>query len=360
MQYPFVKPSMPDLKKILPNLEKIWENNWYSNNGPFVKELEKEIASFYGISSERVVTCANATIGLTLIIKTLNWEKKVLTPYFTFPATIQAIHWNNLSYSYLDINRVTHHAILERKHYSKERNLLLMFPYGCPKKYSNLKEFKSVIVDAAASFGNKSDSMLWTIENVDALVFSLHATKVLGIGEGGFVIFRDKQKAEKFRRLINFGFSKQRDIVLGGTNGKMCEILASIGIEKIKNMNSILEGISSNIDLFKIYLKNYKSPIHKEKYKKHPWQFIPVVLDVSEKDRDKTMVIMRERYGIQTGKYYEPLKYESLDKSISFSNTLEINSKIISLPIYHSMCDADIEYITTSLRKTLESLRGDV
>ena len=344
MKYPFVKPVMPQFSELSPHFKKIWESNYYSNFGPYTKELEKMVADYYNIDSGRVVTCSNATIGLMLAIKTLNWKDEILLPSYTFPATVQAIQWNNLKYTYADINPNTHHILLDETT-PKCKNLLHVFPYGCPR-FIEHGSFDSVIVDAASSLGNRNSEMLYAIANAGAVVFSLHATKVMGVGEGGIVILKSKALADRFRQLSNFGYQPNKDFINGGLNGKMCEVMAAIGVEKIKNIDKIINDIKKVAKMYKYYLRDYESVMHDVSYYDHPWQFVPLLVD----NRDNILKSLKSRASIEAGKYYQPLHHSTSEPNCSLPITDEIAARTLSLPLYHNMKEEDVKYICGALK----------
>jgi dTDP-4-amino-4,6-dideoxygalactose transaminase len=92
-----------------------------------------------------------------------------------------------------------------------------------------------VIIDAAASLGrNPPDfSKMKSEWNV---VYSLHATKVLGAGEGAIAVCGDMENAEKLRSWINFGFTSDRTSSIAGTNAKMSEFNAAYGLTSLRNL----------------------------------------------------------------------------------------------------------------------------
>lgn len=350
IKYPLISPDMPDLNKLLPQFEKIWKNNIFSNNGPFVKEFENKIANYYNIDASRVCTCSSGTMGLILAIKSLKWNKQVLTPSYTFPATTQAIQWNNLEYSFIDIHKEKHYAMEKEKF---DLNFFPVLPYGFPF-IEDTSKFLSCIVDAASAFGSKNSEFLKILNSVDAVVCSLHVTKTMGVGEGGLVIFKDKIYANRFRKLANFGFTEDRDVIYGGMNGKMSEIMAAIGIEKLKNIENILEQREKARDHYKNFFDNSFL-----KVENHPWQIIPLTLNVrSRSARDAVRSKLLENHGIMTGIYYEPVHYTTQEQSnIHLPNTDTVSSQIISLPVYSSMDKKDVEYICTSILKEIKNTK---
>ena len=340
---------MPRLEELIPHLRNIWESNIFSNNGPYVQKFEKVCADIYGIDKDRVVCCSNATMGLTLAIKALDWKSSVDTVAYTFPATVQAISWNSLPYTYLDIHLDKHSAIKNKKQDSS--NLLAILPYGCPFFELDFKDYESVIIDAASALGNTGKDMMRIINNADASVFSLHATKSLGVGEGGLVIFRETSKANIFRRLINFGFNEYKEIIEGGINGKMCEIMGAIGYLKLIDIKEIINSKNKVSSFYKKYLKNVSSLVYT--VENHPWQFIPILLpETLKQKRSLVRDILKNKFGILTGVYYAPV-HKYLCSNSNLPNTDKVGSLIISLPIYSSMSEKDVEYICSCLSESI-------
>jgi len=347
VKYPLIKTNLPDLSRLSGKFNRIWKNKWYSNFGPFVQEFEKKIAKYYKVSPAKVCTCSNATIGLILAIKALEWDNTILVPSYTFPATVLSIQWNKLPYEYIEISKKYHYAKLGLE---EHRNFLPVFPYGLPfidPRY----EDKVCILDAAASFGNKNEDVLQIINTVEATVFSFHATKSFGIGEGGAIIFRDEEKAEVFKNLTNFGFVEDRDLIPGGMNGKMTEMMAAIGVERFKKIKKSIDTLNKVISYFRKYDLINSELLEVEN---HPWQIVPIVLPT--KKVDEIEKILLRKYGIGTGRYYQPmhLKSPELGKT-NLPITEEIGSKIISLPIYEDMKKKDVDYIHDSLRKAIDA-----
>ena len=91
---PLTKPLLPPLTALIPLLEEIWRNGWVTNNGPLQRRLEATLTSQFGW--QNVVSTANGTLALQLACRALGLEGEVITPSFTFPATVQALIWNNL------------------------------------------------------------------------------------------------------------------------------------------------------------------------------------------------------------------------------------------------------------------------
>lgn len=198
----------------------------YSNRGPLVRELENLVAAHVKVDPNRVVACSSATVGI-FGAAAISPVEEFVAPSFTFPASILALKQARKRTVLADIALGTWQLdapILE--HQARLR----VIPFGGPIHFEPDDLLAPwVIIDAAASLGSDLRDLSELPENA-CVIFSLHATKVLGIGEGGAAVFGTRAAAERFRSWISFGFQGSRYSDLVGFNGKMSEISAAYGI----------------------------------------------------------------------------------------------------------------------------------
>ena len=117
----------------------------------------------------------------------------------------------------------------------KSYGIIPVMPFGSPIDFTPYRDFEDVIIDAAASLGSLPPTFS-TMKNTWAVVYSLHATKVLGAGEGAIVVCGNSTQAESLRAWSNFGFSSNRTSDIQGTNAKMSEMSAAYGLYSIQNI----------------------------------------------------------------------------------------------------------------------------
>lgn len=98
---PVTQPFLPELSEFIPFLEKIWENKWLTNNGPFHQQLERELCEFLNVKHISLFT--NATIALVTALQALRVKGEVITTPYSFVATSHSILWNNLTPVFVDI-----------------------------------------------------------------------------------------------------------------------------------------------------------------------------------------------------------------------------------------------------------------
>lgn len=230
---PVMKPKLPTIKMVEIYLKTLDTNKIYTNRGPLLKQLELRFADLLKVKEENLVICSSATLAIQGISYLAN-VSEFHVPSYTFSASGLAIHnsgknliLDDISYGTWQIN----HTELKP---STNEGVLTVYPFGSNLEITDYQNFETVIYDAAASLGSQNLDLSKLKQN-HAIVFSLHATKVLGIGEGGLIVFGDPKKASEFRSWINFGFSGSRDSKILGTNAKMSEMQAAYGHAVLDN-----------------------------------------------------------------------------------------------------------------------------
>jgi len=224
---PVMQPKLPSYKNVKKYLKQIDKNRTYSNNGPLIQKLEQRYSEFLGVSPSQVVLCSSATLGLEGA-SYLTAVEEINVPSFTFPASALAVARAGKKLIFQDIDELDWQINVSKVKNKSNSGLMVVLPFGSKGHLDKYLEFENVIIDAAASLGN-FELNLGRLQKNWIIVFSLHATKVLGIGEGGLVVFGDSNKANRFRAWVNFGFAGTRDSTLIGTNAKMSEMQAAYG-----------------------------------------------------------------------------------------------------------------------------------
>jgi dTDP-4-amino-4,6-dideoxygalactose transaminase len=236
---PVLRPQLPLAASLQPYLEAIDARRWYSNAGPMVTRLEEQLSQRLGFSNRGVVTAANATVGITvaLLARRVPAGSLCIVPSWTFVATPHAVRAAGLTPWFHDVDRRTwalnRDEVMETlKRIPKPVGaLVVVSPFGAPLDIDAWQEFEDrtgilVVVDAAAGFDTARPSRI-------PLVVSLHATKILGAGEGGFICSTDTRLLERFRAGCNFGFQGERIAMLPALNAKMSEYHAAVGLASL-------------------------------------------------------------------------------------------------------------------------------
>lgn len=232
------RPFMPSAEDVAPYLHQIDGARWYSNFGPLVRTFETRVAARFQPPAS-VLTVANATLGLTLGLKALGAPQGALCaiPSWTFVATAHAVLQAGLIPWFVDVDPTT--WMLDPDHV---RDRLAAAPgpvaavipvcaFGQALDWDAWTAFRertgvAVLVDGAAAFDSLDRAPLPT-------VVSLHATKALGAGEGGFVVSEDQTFVDKVQERSSFGFNGSREAQSVGTNAKLSEYAAAVGLASL-------------------------------------------------------------------------------------------------------------------------------
>jgi len=229
------RPELPKAEALLPYLHRIDDARWYSNFGPLLTEFEARLAARFE-PGDQIVTCVNATQGLTLCLQALRLPQGSLcaVPAYTFVATAHAVLAAGLTPYFLDVDpdtwtlqpQIVRQALASAP--APVSAVIVVAPFGLMPDLAPWLAFREetgvqVVVDAAAAFDAVKAAPLPT-------VVSLHATKVLGIGEGGFVATDDQDLAQRVRQLTTFGFRGSRESAIPATNAKLSEYAAAMGL----------------------------------------------------------------------------------------------------------------------------------
>lgn len=250
------RPNIGDRNAFLSRVETIMDNRWLTNNGPLVQELESRIAGHLGV--RHCVAMCNGTIALEIAIRALGLEGEVIVPSYTFIATAHALYWQGITPVFADIDPATHNLdpdAVRRMVTPRTTGIIGVHLWGRPAPTRELQAIADefglkLMFDAAHAFGCRSEGRM--IGNFGTCeVFSFHATKVFNTFEGGAVVTNDDELAEAMRLMRNFGFVGYDDVIHPGTNGKMPEVNAAMGIT---NLDSLAQFVDSNRARYQDYV----------------------------------------------------------------------------------------------------------
>jgi dTDP-4-amino-4,6-dideoxygalactose transaminase len=229
------RPRLPSAEAIYPYLQRIDEARWYSNFGPLVTELEDRLGGRFRPGT-RAVTCVNATQALSIALECLDLPAggSVVLPAWTFVATAHAVLQAGLVPWFVDVDPETwmlDPAEVMAQVGRAAGEVCAVMPVCAFGQLPDLAAWRAfrddtgvpVLVDAAAAFDTIHDARL-------PVCVSLHATKVLGLGEGGFMATEDAAFAARFRQLTTYGFQGSRDSLTPATNAKLSEYAAAVGL----------------------------------------------------------------------------------------------------------------------------------
>lgn len=363
---PFIYPDFPDPADLAGDLKGIIERNHFTNSGPLEKRFSEEIVRFVKNTEAKCSLVANATSGLILAIKALcdKNKKYIIIPSFTFAAGAEAITWNGFTPLLIDIERSNLQPSLEEciKVLEKNKNIagiLLCNSFGVGNvdigKWELIAKEHNVplIIDSAAGFGSKYfDNEILGCRG-DCEIFSFHATKPMGIGEGGAVVTRNEKLYKQIESLKNFGFSSDRTVEEIGLNAKLDEFSSAIGIRQIQRLDESIKNRQSKFTLFKDIL----SPIGVEFQKNAEISTVAFVTCLlPEKIKPLKVIGTLELLGIQTRSYYNPPLHEhnAIAKISEVYSSLDVTnvvcSGVVSFPSHKMVTVESIKEIAKVIK----------
>lgn len=367
---PFIKPAFPSAAEVSEDFSAIVAANWYTNFGPYEQKFRSEIAKYLGEGAQ-VITAANATLGIELAVLALMYpvvaeRKEVLVQSFTFAAGPEVLIRHGFTPVFIDIDENSWQADAQRaRSYidaNKEKIAGILFcntfGVGNPEiaQWEKIAQEHNLplIIDSAAGFGSKySDEEKIGLRG-DCEIFSLHATKPFCIGEGGLVIVRGAELADKIRRLENFGFDSKHDVSEIGTNAKLQELNCAIGLRQLALLDERLAMRHTNLARLKRMLGDGFVFQDNDAISSIP--FASVLMPDAE-TRERALVALKER-GVEAKTYYAPLHKEPVLMSRAkiadnLTVTEQITSRILSLPVYSEMPESELRLIADTLKSVV-------
>ena len=352
------KTYLPDKEKYKKYVDQIYANGWVTNRGPLVRELERRLAEYLGVKN--LVLVANGTVALEIAYRTLDIKDYVITTPFSFVATTSSLVTNGLKPVFADINPNTLNIDPQniKKAITKNTSAIVpvhVFGNACEvEKIERIaKENKlKVIYDAAHAFGvqYKGQSIL---NYGDISTLSFHATKLFHTIEGGALIINDESLVEKARYLINFGIENQESIPELGTNAKMNEFEAAMGLALLDDMEMIGNKRQAVYDRYIGALKGVVKFQQQNKDSSINYSYFPVILDSTEQMKGVQEAL--NSFDIHPRRYFYPslntLSYIEPKQGMPVSEG--ISSRILSLPIYPELTEKEQSKIISVIRGVL-------
>ena len=333
------KTYLPDIDKYKQYIDKIYANGWVTNNGPLVQELEQRLAEYLGVKN--IVLVSNGTAALEIAYRTLGISGEAITTPFSFVATTSSLVTNGIKPIFADIDPRTLNLDpkkIESTITSDTSAIVPVHVFGNACDVEAIDEIAKkhelkIIYDAAHAFGvkYKGESIL---KYGDISTLSFHATKLFHTIEGGALVINDDSLVEKARYLRNFGIENEESIPELGTNAKMNEFEAAMGLCVLDDMASILKNRKEIYNNYENTLKDSVTFPKLNVNSSNNYSYFPILLkDIDEMKKIQKVLnennIFPRRYfypSLDTLGYIQPSQVMSLSRSIA--------NKILVLPMY--------------------------
>ena len=359
MKINVTQPFLPPLNEFTPYLEKIWENKWLTNNGPFHQEFEKALETYLGV--KYISVFSNATLALLTAFQALEIKGEVITTPFSFVATAHSLLWNGITPVFVDIDPVYGNIDpdkIESAITKKTSAILPVHVYGNPTEHKKIqkiadKHHLKLIYDAAHCFGVKEneDSIL---NHGNLSIISFHATKVFNTFEGGAIVSHSLEMKKKIDDLKNFGFRDEVTVIAPGINAKMNEMQAAFGLLQLNYIDEVIQKRKKITEEYRKKLQSIKGIRFMDDMDNvtHNYAYFPIfITDQFAVSRDELYEVLKKS-GIYARRYFYPLisnfsMYEKLPSALPLNLKVanELANQVLCLPIYPDLDDRTIENI---------------
>jgi dTDP-4-amino-4,6-dideoxygalactose transaminase len=260
--FPLAKPLLPRAPRIAPYLREIDRTGLYTNFGPLSRSLEERLVAQFGASPGGVAAASSGTAALTAALLTVSPTPGglCLMPSWTFVGTPAAALAAGLVPYFVDVTAGTWAIDPEKVSALVQRlpvrpaAVVPVAPFGAPLDAEAWDAFTqttgiAVVIDGAAAFDSARAFRTPT-------VISLHATKVLGVGEGGLVASTDPSIITAIRTRTNFGYVADRVVRVTGVNAKLSEYAAAVGLAALDEWPSTRRTFETLTNCYAVALAN--------------------------------------------------------------------------------------------------------
>jgi dTDP-4-amino-4,6-dideoxygalactose transaminase len=361
------RPNIGDESRLLERISGILERRWLTNDGELAGAFEAAVAEL--VEAKECVLVVNATVGLQLLARALDLSGEVILPSWTFVGTAHALSWVGLTPVFCDIDPDTHNLdpdAVERAVTERTSAILGVHLWGRPCAPDRLAAIADrhgvpLIFDAAhalaCSYRGRAIGGLGTAE-----VFSFHATKIATSGEGGAITTDDAKLAARLRRMRSFGFHAYDAVSDLGTNGKMSEFAAAMGLTSLESLDTFIEVARRNYLAYARALKGIAGLrlLDVPADERHNYHY--VVLELTGEDagglsRDELVTVLHAE-NVLARRYFHPgchrhEPYRSLRAVLPVTEA--VSSRVIVLPTGTAVDERDIETICSIIEVALHN-----
>ena len=355
--------SMPDFDEYTNEIKKIWETHWLTNHGTIYEELKAELKEYLKVPEMDLLV--NGHLALEIAIAVMNLSGEVITTPFTFASTTHAIVRNGLTPVFCDVkeNGTIDEDKIESLITDKTSAIIPVHVYGQICNVERIQEIADkyhlkVIYDAAHAFGvTYKDKGIASYG--DASMLSFHATKVFNTIEGGAVCFHDKEYKKKILDLSNFGIESEESVRIVGTNAKMNEFQAAMGVCNLRHVDGEIEKRKRVVEQYREELKEIDGISYFEEQKdvKSNYAYFPIIVDQEKYGMDRNQLAdVLAAHNIFARKYFYPIVsvYECYKDTYCSTDTpcaKRMGDSVLTLPMYADLGRENVERICRIIKE---------
>jgi len=344
------KTFFPPIEDYQKHLQRIWENQWLTNNGELYKELSQKLQDYLGVN--QIIPMTNGTLPIQIALNAYAKEGEVITTPFSYVATTASIVWEKCTPVFVDIHPeylTIDETKIEAVITNKTTAILATHVYGNPCNVEAIeaiaqKHNLKIIYDAAHCFGvtYKGQSIF---NYGDVSTCSFHATKLFHTGEGGALFCQDKATKQELWYRHNFGHDGPEHYHGLGMNAKMSELQAAMGLSVLPYMEEIISERKRVCDYYDTHLDfSQISKLKQREGTNWNYAYYPVIF----KSEDKLLETMNRLAAkdIYPRRYF----YPSLEELPYIDSDLcpiakEMAQRILCLPLYTTLEEDDLKTI---------------
>lgn len=362
-------PNLGDPRSFLRRAENILERRWFTNDGEYVQEFERRIADLLG--SKHCIAVCNGTVALEIATRALEMSGEVIVPSFTFIATAHALYWQEIDPVFCDVDPATHSMDpnrVEELITPRTTGIVGVHVWGepcAPEDFTRIAEehgLKLVFDAAHAFFCSHNGTMIGNFGHCE--VFSFHATKFFNTFEGGAVVTSDDELAAKIRLMKNFGFSGHDNVIYIGTNGKMTEICAAMGLAGLDGLEGFVAKNEANYEVYRRSLQGIPGItvfcVKKSERRNYQYVVLELAEDQSRISRDNLVKILHAEKVLARRYFYpgchrmEPYRSYFPHAGLLLPETEKLVKRVILLPTGETIGEGDIEKIAHLIRFSID------
>ena len=350
--------SMPPYEEYINEIKDIWESHWLTNMGPKHNLLESKLKDYLSVDNISLFT--NGHNALELCLLAMNLSGEVITTPFTFASTTQAIVRNGLTPVFCDINPIDYTMDvkkIEKLITDKTSAIVPVHVYG---NVCNVEEIDrvakkyglKVIYDAAHVFGVRYKGK-GIGDFGDASMFSFHATKVYHTIEGGAICYHNEELGRELYKLRDFGIKDAETIDGVGSNAKMNEFVAAMGLCTLRHVDEEIAKRKRVVECYRENLSGVEGiqlpPIQENVVPNYA--YFPIVIDEKTFGATRNEVFDKlKENNIHARKYFYPLTnafdaYHGRFNPNSTPVALHISKRVLTIPLYAALSSDDVRRI---------------
>lgn len=349
------RPYLPPLEEFKEGLEEIWATQWLTNNGPMLRKFQTELSRYLGVPETNLALFNNGTMALELGYYAMGLAGgDVITTPFTFVATSHALKRIGANPVFADIDPETmclSPEAAEKLITPRTKAIVPVHVYGCACDVAGFRRLGEkygvkIVYDAAHAFGVPT-----LVGCGDMSMYSFHPTKLFHSCEGGLLVFQDAALQEKLFELRNFAIHGELDCTDVGSNAKMNELQAWMGLECLKEIDKLLDYRQKAYETYAESLAdcpNVTIVLHSCNK-----AYVPVLFRDFE-TRERVYAELKDKCNVLSRRYFYPLLTDFAPYVYAKGTcpvAEDIASRVLTLPTYYGLPLEDIKAIAENVKE---------